>query len=251
MFRNAEESHQHSLQTLNQLYEYDDFMESITTLVDLGCGDGLDLQWWSTRTTRDDNPRPLNIQCVGVDIIDAVPTIKKHSNSVYHRANFEHNTVIPKRIRYDILWSHDSFQYCINPLETLKLWRTIANKDAMLVLIVPQTTNIENRQMSFYQLSGCFYHYSIVSLIHMLAITGWDCKSGFFKKNPTDNWLHAIVYKSAHEPLDPQTTTWYDLAEKKLLPLSAEQSIEKHGFLKQQDLVLPWIDKNLTWFGKQ
>lgn len=251
MFRNTEESHQHSLETLNALYEYDDFMESVGTVVDLGCDQGLDLKWWATRTTRDDNPRPLNIQCTGVDIIETVPLIKKHSNMAYHKGNFEQNTIIPKRIRYDVLWSHDSFQYCINPLETLKLWRLIANNDAMLVLIIPQTTNIEQRQMAFYQRSGCYYHHSIVSLIHMLAVTGWDCKSGFFKKNPTDNWLHAIVYKSAHEPLNPQTTTWYDLAEKQLLPVSAEQSIEKHGFLKQQDLVLPWLDKSLTWLGKQ
>ena len=45
MFRNAEESHQHSLETLNQLYEYDDFMMSIGTLADIGCGDGKDLEW--------------------------------------------------------------------------------------------------------------------------------------------------------------------------------------------------------------
>jgi hypothetical protein len=34
-FRNDEERHEHSLKTLNTLFEYDDFMESIGTLVDL------------------------------------------------------------------------------------------------------------------------------------------------------------------------------------------------------------------------
>ena len=51
MFRNEEESHQHSLQTLNQLYEYDDFMMSIKTVADLGCGTGKDLIWWATNTS--------------------------------------------------------------------------------------------------------------------------------------------------------------------------------------------------------
>ena len=61
LLANPAQSHAHSQQTLNALYEYDDFMESIATMVDLGCGTGLDLEWWATRTTRDDNPQPLNI----------------------------------------------------------------------------------------------------------------------------------------------------------------------------------------------
>ena len=74
LFATSQDSHKHSLEILNQLQEYDEFMESIQTMVDLGCGDGLDLEWWATRTTRDDNPEPLNIQCVGVDLIET-PTI--------------------------------------------------------------------------------------------------------------------------------------------------------------------------------
>ena len=121
MFRNAEESHQHSLQTLNQLYEYDDFMESITTLVDLGCGDGLDLQWWSTRTTRDDTPVPLNIQCTGVDTLETLKIAKKYSNIRYQRTDFENTPVeFSKKFKFDVLWCHDAFQYCIKPIETLK-----------------------------------------------------------------------------------------------------------------------------------
>jgi hypothetical protein len=53
------DSHRHSLEVLNQLYEYDDFMASIKTVLDLGCGQGDDLEWWATRTTRDDNPEPM------------------------------------------------------------------------------------------------------------------------------------------------------------------------------------------------
>jgi hypothetical protein len=70
-FRNLDEAHAHSLQTLNQLYEYDDFMGSIRTVADIGCGQGKDLEWWATRTTRDDLPEPLNIVCQGIDIIES------------------------------------------------------------------------------------------------------------------------------------------------------------------------------------
>lgn len=249
-FRNPEESHAHSLQTLNWLYEHDDFMASISTLIDLGCGTGLDLEWWATRTTRDETPQPLDIKCTGLDLIDTPSVARKYSNITYQRNNFETQIHTPKKTKYDVLWSHDSFQYAINPLETLKLWHSIAEPGGMLCLIVPQTTNIEYRKLSFIQPSGCYYHYTLVNLIHMLAINGWDCSSGFFMKAANDPWLHAVVYRSDVGPIDP-ATSWYQLAETGLLPESAVASINKYGFLNQNDLVLPWLDKNLTWYGQQ
>lgn len=250
-FRNHEESHAHSLQTLNTLFEYDDFMESIGTLVDLGCGAGLDLEWWANRTTRDELAIPLNIRCTGVDIANAPASVKKYSNITHQKLDFENIDQLPKKTRFDVLWCHDAFQYCVNPLATLAQWNRIADDGGMLIMAVPQTTNIDLRQLSFTQPSGCYYHHTVVSLIHMLAVTGWDCNSGFFKKDPTDDFVHVIAYKSTHAPMDPKTTTWYDLAEKGLLPDTAAASVLKHGHVRQQDLVLTWIDKNLSWLGQQ
>ena len=250
-FRNAEESHSHSLETLNWLYEYDDFMASIDTLIDLGCGSqALDLEWWATRTTRGDNPEPLDIKCTGLDLLDGISVAKKYSNITYQNNNFEQLIFTPKKKKYDVLWCHDAFQYAVNPLNTLKLWWDIAEPGAMLALILPQTTNIEHRKFVFNQPNACYYHHSIVSLIHMLAVNGWDCASGFFKKAPTDDWLHAMVYKSQHAPMDPRTTSWYQLADLGLLPKTAVESVMRHGYMSQGDLVLPWIDKSLTWFGQ-
>lgn len=248
-FRNPESSHAHSLETLNWLYEHDDFMASIDTLVDLGCGSGLDLEWWATRTTRDESPEPLNIKCTGVDLVDAPVIARKYSNITYQQTDFEKKIFTPQKKKYDVLWCHDTFQYVINPIETLKLWHTIAEPGAMLCLILPQTTNLKYRNLSVIQPTG-FYHYTLVNLIHMLAITGWDCASGFFLKRANDPWLHAVVYRSDTEPMDPKTS-WYKLAETGLLPKTAETSINKHGFLSQEDLVLPWLDKNLVWYGQQ
>ena len=61
------DSHSHSLQVLNALYEYDDFMASVGSMIDLGSGTGDDLIWWATATTRDEDPEPLNIRCYGID----------------------------------------------------------------------------------------------------------------------------------------------------------------------------------------
>jgi hypothetical protein len=82
-------------------------------------------------------------------------------------------------------------------------------------------------------------------------VSGWDCRSGFFLKNPADPWLHAIVYKSNISPMDPQTTTWYDLVDHKLLPESADECVMRHGELRQSELLVPWIDKSLMHLGKQ
>jgi hypothetical protein len=79
----------------------------------------------------------------------------------------------------------------------------------------------------------------------MLATCGWDCRSGFFKQAPTVPWIHVAVYKSKHKPLDPTTTSWYQLSELELIPASAKASIDAHGYLNQQDLVLPWLDHSL------
>jgi hypothetical protein len=150
-----------------------------------------------------------------------------------------------------VLWCHNAFQYAIDPIGTLSRWWHIASDGAMLAIVVPQTTNYQARQQVFSQPNGVYYHHTVVSLIHMLAVAGWDCKSGFFKKESNDPWLHAVVYKSSHEPMNPKTTTWYELVDKRLLPESADACINRHGELRQQELMVPWLNKSLTHFGLQ
>jgi SAM-dependent methyltransferase len=247
-FEHAGDSHKHSLQTLNQLFEYDDFMASIKTVVDFGCADGRDLEWWATRTTRDIKPQPLNIQCTGIDLSPQSTITYDLPNVKYHSADFE--TSIPcNKEGFDILWCHDSFQYALSPVQTLSNWWHLASPGAMLYIGVPLTQRIHRKQLDYYVPSHSYYHYSMVNLMYMLATAGWDCDSGFFKQMPLDPWLHAIVYKSNHKPLDPKTTTWYQLSELNLVPKTARESIQAHGYLRQQDLVVPWIDQNLISMG--
>jgi hypothetical protein len=250
LFSSEHESHAHSLQTLNTLYEYDDFMESVSSVVDLGCGaEGLDIEWWATRTTRDDIPQPLNIRCVAMDQISTCRSAHKYKNITYENHDFEQPVTIKKG--YDVLWCHDAFQYALNPLDTLANWWHMTADSGMLALMVPQTTNLDHMTMAYDQRNYAYYNHTMVSLMHMLSVSGWDCAGGHFKKEPDDPWLHALVYKSKQPPRDPKTTSWYDLSDAGLLPESAMKSIFRHGYLRQQDLVLSWIDKSLTWMGKQ
>lgn len=244
MFAHPGDSHQHSLETLNQLYEYDDFMLSIRNMVDLGCGPGDDLVWWATRTTRDDSPQPLNIKCHGVDLQQNSVIANKHENISYQQGNFE-DTLVAHDGGFDVLWCHDAFQYAINPIQTLSNWWHITSPGGMLSLTIPITQQIHRRQLSYVLPNGCYYHHTMVSLMYMLATAGWDCGAGFFKQTPTEPWLHAIVYKSEQQPQDPRNTDWHKLSESNLLPGSAAKSIYAHSALRQQDLVVPWIDHSL------
>jgi SAM-dependent methyltransferase len=244
MFTRPGESHQHSLQTLNQLYEYDDFMFIISTVVDLGCGSGQDLEWWATRTTRDEAQMPLNIQCTGVDLADKFSLVKKHKNVSYQKCDFEDTIQSPEK-GFDILWCHDSFQYAITPIQTLSRWWHMTGPGGMLYICVPVSERIHRRQLDYHLPPGNYYHYSLVNLIYMLATAGWDCRSGFFKQALGDDWIHVAVYKSNQAPRDPRSTSWYDLSDAKLLPQSTDASIMSHGHLRQQDLVVPWLDQSL------
>ena len=244
-FSHPGDSHQHSLETLNLLYEYDDFMLSIRTIIDMGCGDGDDLVWWATRTTRDDTKMPLNINCTGVDINHDISQITYYKNINYQIADFE-KKIEPTAGGYDIFWCHDSFQYAVNPIETLKTWWHLASPGGMVYICVPITQKIHHKQLDYFLPSGSYYHYSMINLMYMLATSGWDCRSGFFKQTLQDNWLHAVAYKSQHAPMDPKSASWYNLAELGLLPDSASKSIQANGYVNQQDLVVPWLDHSLT-----
>jgi len=239
-----EYSHNHSLQTLNQLYQYDDFMESIRTVLDLGCGAGQDLAWWATRTTRDESPQPLNIRCTGIDLAPQLALTERHNNVFYQSGDFE-NVIVPPPSGFDVLWCHDAFQYALTPVATLSQWWHVASPGAMLYLAVPTTQRVHRNQLDYYLPSGCYYHHTMVSLIYMLATAGWDCATGFFKQAINDPWIHVLVYKSATEPMNPKTTTWHRLSELQLLPRSAAKSIQAHNYLRQQDLVIPWVDHSL------
>lgn len=246
-FADADASHAHSLLTLERLYAYDDFMDSVSTVADMGCGRGLDLEWWATAATRDETPIPLNIRCWGVDVDIQNRIIAPHNNISYINQDFEQPIQCPKK--FDVVWCHDSFQYAVNPLQTLSNWWQAMNPNGMLVIILPQTTNLEYNRQKFEQRDGVYHHWSLVSLMHALAVSGFDCGAGFFLKRATDPWIHAVVYKSEHEPMDPRTTRWYDLRDRGLLPRAAVDSVFRWGYLRQQDLIMPWLDKML--YGMQ
>lgn len=244
-FSNPESSHAHSRIVLDQLYRHADFMESVGSMIDLGCGTGLDLEWWATLTTQSENPVPLNIRCIGVDLAPRLPMAHRYKNIQYITGDFEQDLPLNGK-KFDVLYCHDAFQFVIDPFGTLARWRSFTNPNGMLVLTLPQTTELEFNRQAYDQPDGVYFNWTLVSLIHVLAVSGWDTAGGFFLKRPNEPWLNAVVYRSEQEPLDPKTTRWYELAEKNLLPESAAAGIRRCGYLRQRDLILPWLDKSLV-----
>ena len=89
-FKHQLESHQHSRETLDVLYGYDSFLDSLEVVADMGCGSGLDINWWATLETRDDPPEPRNYVCYAVDKkIQIDPAIQALPNLVVLEKNFE------------------------------------------------------------------------------------------------------------------------------------------------------------------
>lgn len=243
-FKNPQESHKHSLDILNILYEYDSFMDSIEVVADMGCGTGLDVEWWATLNTRDDPPEPHSYLCYAVDknIKQLDPEIlKANPNIVPIQGDFSSNRLIPRQI--DLLWCHDAFQYVMNPLDTLHLWNNNMNVNGMMVLSLPQHQTYEFNRIKTRSFSGCYYHYNVCNLMYMLAVNGFDCRDCYVWMDTNNSWMHFAVYKSI-DPLDPKTTTWHDLIDLRLVNDSVINCINKYGHVRQEELLFTWLDKD-------
>ena len=242
-FTSQELAYQHSKKhILDLFYQYDDFMESIGRVVDLGCdNEALNMQWFANATSNDTRKEPLNIKCVGHSAIDKL--LVKHNSISLQRGAPEMLSTTKRK--FDILYCHDTLHFILDPYQALRNWWNIANKDAMLVIAVKQTTNVEFNALEYNAQMNYKHHYTVPMLLYMLAVNGWDCKGGFFKKAIGDPWIFAIVYRSNTKPMDPNTTNLYNLIEQTdLLPDVAVKSIEKYAMIRQKDLVLPWLDQN-------
>jgi trans-aconitate methyltransferase len=242
-FKNAYDSHDHSRQILDLLYGYDSFLDSISVVADMGCGAGQDVEWWATLRTRDDPPEDRDFTVYGLDqnisgidkFVTDLPNVK------FIQGDFEQPGLLPRKV--DLMWSHDSFNYAINPLQTLATWNRQMNTNGMLILSIPQNMHYQYNRFQNNSYSGVYYNHNIATLIYMLATSGFDCKDAYFYKNANDPWLYAAVYKSS-EPLDPKTTSWFDLADKNLINDSMKNSINKHSYVRQEDIITTWLDKD-------
>ena len=240
----------HSLSILETIQQYDDFLSSIRHVADLGCGTGEDITWWATLENNDDPPEPYNFNCFAVDNnSDRLAQVPKLKNIHKVHDIYDRQFLFPVSI--DLIWAHDSLQYSINPLETLRMWNSYMTVNGMLLLSVPQHTGIEYDRHYSRGYSGCYFHYNPINLIYMLAVNGFDCRDAYLLKKFQDPWINMAVYKTDIAPMDPLTTTWYDLIDKNLLHPTIVDSVNANGFLRQEEICMPWLNKELYFIDYQ
>ena len=245
LFKNPQESHNHSKKILDILYGYDTFLDSLEIVADFGCGHGLDIEWWATLETRDEPPEPRNYLTYAVDI-DA----KRFNQSLLNLPNVHfiendfdgQDVVIPRTA--DLIWCHDAFQYVTNPLNTLKLFNEQLNVNGMLLLSLPQLVHYEYNRLNNLSYHNCYFNYNIVNMMYMLAVNGFDCCDAYFYKETNDPWLYVAVYKSDIAPMNPKKTNWYTLAEANLLNDSVVDCLNRFGYVKQEEIVTTWLNKD-------
>lgn len=226
---------------LDMLAIYDDFMSQLEVIADMGSGAGHHAKWWATQDPVVGG-RPYRYTVLAVDDQVALDNRNRQTNIRQIRQDWNDTNIQKNKV--DLIWCYNSFQHAIDPFKTLAHWWDIMREDAMLMLAIPQSSWIDD--LSRWQVeskSGTYYSWNMVTLIQALATSGFDCREGFLRQRQHDPWLWAAVYKSKHRPMDRRNTTWYDLLEKKLIPVAAEPCIMKLGYLKLEHLTVEWLDR--------
>ena len=241
-FLTAEQSHQHSLETLEILNQYQDFMDGIKTVADMGCGTGLDSKWFAELV--DINGLNRNIQVTAIDSVLEKSALARHPNIQYIQTDYTASEL--EFGSQDFVWAHDSFQLAISPFHTLSHWWQIMKTDAMLAITVPSNFYVLNHRdrqtVDIEYTNGAYFNWSLGNLIISLATCGFDCRAGHFKIDRQRGWIHAAVYRTDSPP--NIQTNWYNLLDSDRLPLTIHQSLMRNGTFKESDLVVDWIDRS-------
>ena len=240
MFADAHESHAHSMQTLQYLDGFVDFKLSIKQLLDIGSGEGLDLDWWANATDGDlDNPQPLNIKCVGLDRKPKQPYNCENIMLVKHDFNTTERLPFSER-KFDVVWCHDALQYAHSPLHLLGAISKQMSVNSMLYLCVPSTVNVVHHKFKNYTFANQYATFTLTQLVYLLALNGFDCADAYFKKPAFEDYIEVICYKN-QDPVD-YASTWYQLDELGLLSENMSDIINRIGYLTDNGLVTKWVD---------
>ena len=214
----------------------------INDILDIGCGKCYDLSWWVNINDGDlKNPQPLNIKCVGLDIIKPSNKESMHENIYFVEHDFNSTDRLPFSDRkFDVVWCHDVLQYAHNPLKLLGAINHQMAINSMLYICVPSTVNVLYGKFHNYTFSKYYSTFTMTQLIYLLALNGFDCKNGYFKKNAYEDIIQITTYKNT-EPFD-YASSWYNLLEKNVFSDNISKIISSKGYLTDNGLVTTWLD---------
>lgn len=226
-----EESHQHSLVTLNHLRMYEDFLSNITNVADMGAGIGLDACFLATLT--DSEGRHYNFNVTAVENNPGMLQTRGRMNW-----NFDDVHTV-QLLKQDMIWCHNTLQYLRSPLDALFHWHNLLNVDGILIVEIPINNNIFH--------SGVYHNYTMSNLIVQLASAGFDCRGGHFQLDKENGWIRAAVYKVDTEP--KLYKSWYELVETNRLPYCLDATLQGNDYFSESDLTLEWIDRTQSFLS--
>jgi SAM-dependent methyltransferase len=242
LLSNPANSRLHSLNFLQQIYGYPEMLESIDSVLDVGSRDGHDAFWWAMCDDGDEtNPIPLNINVTALDKNPIWNTDFEHKNINKVKGDWDEITFDKK---FDVVWAHSVLQEAKDPLKFLHKMNKVCSDGGVLCLSFPSNVNTFYGEPDHRVYDTATHHITIVSLIHMLALSGFNTRDGFLHKQPNTNIINAFVYKDSNDIYDYNEKTISDLLE--LMPEICSEQINKFGYLTNKGLLLKWLSGTIV-----
>lgn len=239
-----QESHQHSLTTLNYLAMLDDYLSGMTNIAVMGAGIGLDAVWWASLTNPDGRKYNFNVTAVDNSPPFGLQTVQGMN---WRFDDFSTIDLPPQ----DLIWCHNTLHHTMNPVGTLFHWHKLLRKDGLLIVEIPYSLSIhehiEHNTVNVNMTSGMYHVYTMSSLIIQLASAGFDCRNANFQLDKENGWLRAAVYKTTDEPR--MYTSLYELKDTNRLPHCLDAILDGNDYFNESDLMLEWIDRSQSILG--
>ena len=235
---NPASSNLHSRNYLEQIFQFEEMMESIDSVLDVGCAKGHDSSYWAEAGTVDEdgNLLPLNIQVTAIDKENTFDDEYKHENIKFVQTDW---IDFQSKEQYDVIWAHNVLHQAHDPLKFLHKMNSCCNLGGMMCLSFPTTINMFYGEPDIRIYDKATHHITIVNLIHMLALSGFDCNDAYFLKQPNSNIINALVYKETDKVYNYNDISIYELND--LLPLSMQDQLSRFGYLTNKRLFLTWL----------
>lgn len=211
MDKSVEQAHNFALQFLKDVP-----LDGVETVLDVGCGRGYQAEWFANKgknVTGVDFKKYRDIE--NVEFIEADIT----------------NLPLPDS-SFDLIWTHHVLEHVLNPMKCLFEMRRVLKDSGWLYFTVPQIdTNIS---------SGHINSFNMPVLIYKLAVAGFDCKSGYFKK--VNSHLRCAVQNNPQYNPNVDDVRYTLSAVIDSLPECLHKNIRSSGRYYGKDLVTKWLD---------
>lgn len=221
--------------------------DNMLHVCDLGCGDGSNTEWWCDQAPYTESaPYANHTKVSGIDLIDR--KTDKFDFTCGDILNMPY-----KDDEFNIGWCHHTLQQLKDPIKGLLEIRRVLTPFSLLFITVPQTLDTEFGRLKtkFGRYDRNFY--TLPTFINQLAITGWDCRKGYFLKNFNDRNIYGIVKPKQdwEEPDDPMDLGPVDLMEREVLPESTDDMIKEKGYFDESALMLTWMNGSITDYNSR